>query len=206
MIVGERTSSWHDLTSLVRNGQVQDVRVSDELSPGGHGFSTVYVRWDHLGVHHVTEVRQVSSHQVDTSEAADVTATVQRAPSELLQELQPGLRIRPDNRMSTSDPVLGFEVPDWLRLGWLLLSLAALGLLVRGPEPWRATRWAWFWWLGNPMGTGLFLLLSGPVPGIPAPRDPRRRVTGGWSFLLMVVLASGAVAVWGHTLDYRFAP
>ncbi|CAN5622445.1 hypothetical protein BH10ACT10_BH10ACT10_07770 [soil metagenome] len=35
----------------------------------------------------------------------------------------------------------------------------------------------------------MFLLLSGPTPGIPAPRRQARRLIGGWAFLLAIPLA-----------------
>jgi hypothetical protein len=68
--------------------------------------------------------------------------------------------------------------------------LATLLLLVREPQPWRATPWAWFWIWTTPIGTPLYLLLSGPTPLLPAPRNPNRRLTGGWAFLLAFVLGS----------------
>ena len=60
--------------------------------------------------------------------------------------------------------------------------------------PERATRWAWFWLQWNPVGVLAFLLLSGPVPGVPAPRPGARRLTGGWAFLLSLLLGGGVLA------------
>lgn len=61
-----------------------------------------------------------------------------------------------------------------------LVALLTLMLLINGPPPW----WAWFWLGTNPVGAVAFLVLSGPTPGVPAPDNPARRLTGGWAFLL----------------------
>jgi hypothetical protein len=39
------------------------------------------------------------------------------------------------------------------------------------------------------VGTMAMLLLSGPTPGLPAPRATARRLTGGWAFVLSAVVA-----------------
>jgi hypothetical protein len=79
--------------------------------------------------------------------------------------------------------VWGKQVPPWLGLTALASTFAALACLIRGPEPWRATRWAWFWLMGNPFGLLAFLLLSGPTPGLRAPRTSRR-LRGGWALVI----------------------
>ncbi len=57
------------------------------------------------------------------------------------------------------------------------------------------TRWAGFWLITTPFGQILFLLMSGPTPGLRAPRDLNRGLSGGWAFLLSLVLSS-ALPVW----------
>jgi len=68
-----------------------------------------------------------------------------------------------------------------------LVSLAILVLLIIGPQPRWATKWAWFWLLGlGPMS--VVFLLAEPVPvwqSSPAYLRPSR-LTGGWAFLLMI--------------------
>lgn len=86
--------------------------------------------------------------------------------------------------------LFGWQTPNPLALTALLLLLVGFGVLVSGPAPWRATRWAWFWLLLPPVGGIAFLLLSGPTPGVPGPRPPGRRLTGGWAFLLALPLAA----------------
>jgi len=85
--------------------------------------------------------------------------------------------------------LLGRGLPGWLGLALLGAALTTLGLVVAGPEPQRATRWAWFWLHWTPVGALAFLLLSGPTPGLPAPRSGRR-LTGGRGFLLALVLGA----------------
>lgn len=95
--------------------------------------------------------------------------------------------------------ILGIEVPNPLADLAVILTFAGLVTLILGPQPWRATRWAWFWCNANPVGMAAFLLLSGPIPGLPPPRKINRRLTGGWGFLLMLV-ASGTFTLWGVSI------
>ena len=70
--------------------------------------------------------------------------------------------------------------------------LAVLLLIVGGPEPWRATRWAWGWvvLLAGPLGSVAYLLLGGPL-ALLRPHAGHRRLTGGWAFLLAWFLFAG---------------
>jgi hypothetical protein len=85
-----------------------------------------------------------------------------------------------------------------------LASLATLILLILGPQPRWATKWAWFWLLGTGPMSAVFLLVE-PVPvwqSEPAFARPSR-LTGGWAFLIALVggfalsaLASILVTPW----------
>ncbi len=69
-----------------------------------------------------------------------------------------------------------------------LASLVTLVLLVTGPQPRWATKWAWFWLLGTGPMSAVFLLVE-PVPvweNGPLPARPTR-LTGGKAFLLALV-------------------
>jgi hypothetical protein len=106
---------------------------------------------------------------------------------------------RPDaaDQSGLSGTVMGLHVPGWLVLTSLVAGLATFALLINGPQPWRATRWAWAWFILNPfglIGSLAFLLLSGPVPPVPAAKQGDRRLHGGWAFLIAAV-AGGA---WGQ--------
>lgn len=98
-----------------------------------------------------------------------------------------------------------FQPTAGLTVHWSgLASLATLILLIAGPQPRWATKWAWFWLLGvGPMS--VVFLLAEPVPVWqqgPAYARPQR-LTGGWAFLLALVgglllsaLASLVVTPW----------
>ena len=99
-----------------------------------------------------------------------------------------------------SSSVRGLRVPDWVAGLALLRGLATLWHIVKGPQPWRATRCAWFWLPGSPLGLLAFLLLSGPMPGVRSPRRLERRLHGGWAFLIgcatVPVLGAGSHFGW----------
>lgn len=88
-------------------------------------------------------------------------------------------------------------VPAWLGATVLAVVLAVLLTVGHGPQPWRATRWAWFWLAFSPLGQLGFLLLSGPTPGVSAPRRPQRGLTGGKGFLLSLLLGAVSLPGWG---------
>lgn len=80
--------------------------------------------------------------------------------------------------------------PAWqLYLG--LGALVALPLtLIAGPEPRLATRWAWFWLAVHawPVAIAYLALEPTPVWDRRGRTAPERRLTGGWAFLLGLLL------------------
>ena len=62
-----------------------------------------------------------------------------------LLALQPDLRLTLDPSPDSSATVLGVRGSPWLLAPFLLAYPLGSCQLVGGPEPWRATRWAWFW-------------------------------------------------------------
>ena len=188
---GERVSSWDQLRESVAAGEVDAVKVVGGLPAGGTGYSVVGVHWRHGWIGYTAEVVQVRG-RTDVSDAAtdDATPVVHAPPSSLLAASQPGLRVTQDQERSGRGRLLGWQVPNSVGVVSLLLVFAAFGTLVAGPVPWRATRWAWFWLFTPPIGAVVFLLASGPVPGLPAPPDRHRRLTGGWAFLVSLPLMS----------------
>ena len=193
-VVGERTASWDDVRGLVKSGQVDSVRVSKELPASASGFSTVEVHWRRGLLRYETEVIQVRGDGEDPADA-DVPSdsgrvVVRTPPSDQLAGLRAGLVVTRDQRNGHGSDLLDWKMPNVLGVPAAALALAALGLLVAGPQPWRATRWAWFWLLLPPVGSIAFLLLSGPTPFVPGPRRPSRRLTGGRAFLLSLLLTA----------------
>jgi len=85
---------------------------------------------------------------------------------------------------------------DWSGLFLLLALLLTLLLLVAGPDPAIATRWGWFW-LGTavPLAWAVFLLAEPWFSRHRADRSGARRLTGGWAFLLGLVIAGIASAL-----------
>ena len=90
-----------------------------------------------------------------------------------------------------------WEAGDWSVPGWPSLLIgplwgATLLLVAGGPQPWRATRWAWFWnALAGPfVGVGAYVLLGGPLAA-GQPTERTRRLTGGWGFLIAILVLGG---------------
>lgn len=192
--LGERTSSFHQLEAGVASGDVREVSlVGDTLSPASHGFSTVEVHWRDGLVRHVATVIAAQPRRAAPGRnfRGDATEVVTGNVGDRLRASQPGLRVESREGYPSGTTYLGLRLPSWVTWTAFGLGLATFCLLIGGPEPWRATRWAWFWLLGSvfPLGMIAFLLLSGPTP-LPPPRNPRRRLTGGWAFLLALVLSN----------------
>jgi hypothetical protein len=191
--ISERPSSFHELETRVASGDVHEVTVVGEsLTPTSRGYTTLEVHWREGLVRHVATVITAQPRRAAPNrDARDGTTVITGSVADRLRASQPGLRVESADGYSSSTSYLGLHVPFWVTWVGFGLSLLTLCLLVLGPEPWRATRWAWFWLLGIgfPLGLIAFLVLSGPTP-LPAPRRPARRLTGGWAFLLMLVLSN----------------
>jgi hypothetical protein len=186
-VFGERTASWQDLRELASSQKVDSVRISSELPADATGFATIQLHWRHGLLRYQAEVVQVRGSDERPSHAKVI---LHSSPSSLLARLQPDVHIARGERYLGGVNLFGWQTPDVLGIPAAVLFFAGLALLVGGPEPWRATRWAWFWLLFPPIGGIAFLLLAGPVPAVPRPRDLSRRLTGGWAFLLAIPLAA----------------
>lgn len=191
LVLGERSASWSTVQGLVASGEVGAVRVSGELPANATGYGVVIIHWRHGLLRYQAEVLQIRGAQEDVHEAVattDVSTVVRTRPSGRLKAMRPGLHVQRDDALPAAS-VLGRAVPSVVGTAALIMVLAGFALLVAGPAPWRATRWAWFWLLFPPVGSIAFLLLSGPTLGVPSPGDLDRRLRGGWAFLLSLVLA-----------------
>jgi hypothetical protein len=95
-------------------------------------------------------------------------------------------------------------VPSGVIWGWFGIAvLTTIGLLIAGPQPRRATKWAWFWLAVSITPLWLVFLVLEPVPMWSDQPRPvaRRRLTGGWAFLLSLVLGSVVAAAWPDWKD-----
>lgn len=199
VFVGARESSLAELREDVASGEVDAVRISEGLSEVGRGYATVKVTWQRGILRHTTQVieaRPLSKAPRPAARDDDVTGVVEPPLVEQLVALDPDLRVDRGSISELSSETLGWRFPNTFGLVGVGLFLSTLFLLVLGPQPWRATRWAWFWLLGlgAPVVMVAYLLVGGPTSAVPPPRDPSRRLTGGWAFLISVVLGSALTA------------
>lgn len=190
--MGEKRSDLGLLHGGVKRGSVSQVEI--EGLPTGdawEGEAVVTLRWSD-GIDRYAEVKVVRTSSPGQVRNADDLPVVLGDPTETLLALNPDLDISSAPRRGETRTLVGWHVP--VLAGWLALtaSAATLFLLIGGPQPWRATRWAWFW-LSFPLGplaVLAFLLLGGPL-GLWRPRDRHRRLTGGWAFLISLVVPFG---------------
>ena len=79
---------------------------------------------------------------------------------------------------------------------WGAATLVTLLLLIFGPQPRWATKWAWFWLAAAVPPLWLVFVLFEPVPlWIKYPIPPASyRLTGGWAFLIS--LFAGSAVAW----------
>ena len=195
LLVGERRADLGALHGGLADGSITDVRITGLPEGGVHGgFATVRFDWEERFLNRYTEIVVVSSERTaDRPTNSDDLPVVDGDPVVTLENLQPDLGIvRDEFRSGTS-----FEAGGWVVRGWasqpvILLWLATLFTLMGGPQPWRATRWAWFWViLASPLfGAVAYALLGGPLAAV-RPGDRARRLTGGWAFLIAVFLLGG---------------
>lgn len=180
--VGQRETPLSALESAVAAGRVDSVVVAGEAVPAGQGYGLQVVRWsDGL-------VRRTAEATVGARPDGDMLGPPARGEDlgVLLSRADPDLDVRRAGQpyASSHGVLLGWQVPTWVALTALAAVLLQLCFVIGVPRTWRATRWAWFWVMAVPVvGTALLLVLSGRTPGVPAPRA-RRRLTGGWAFLL----------------------
>lgn len=203
---GSRPASLGVLHDEIRTGEVAQVRLVGAPEPGTHEVALVLVEWHDGLLHRRTSVMQTRADGQRTGEAelrqdpawrdADAWPAVTGDLTTLLRSWTS------DGDLTvTTAPARGgteFYVARWFLpqgLGFAVLAwwLCALVTLVNGPEPRLATRWAWFWlWLGAaPLAVVLYPVLGLPRAGRPL-RPAGRRLTGGWAFLLAVVLVGAA--------------
>lgn len=197
LLTGQRASTFGDLEEQVAAQRVGEVEVVGEpLSDEAIGYAGVQVRWREGWILYAARVTEASSERLAAkARRANGEPVVVGSVEDHLRGLDPDVSFARGEQRSPSFTMGGFETPGWVGLGYLVL-LAGTLVLVGGPRPWRATRWAWAWLvlLVPPYGVAAYLLLGGPT-GLLPPRDPRRAwLTGGWAFLLALLLGGGSAA------------
>lgn len=192
VVLGSRGSDLGALEADLRDGGVTAVEVEPGLPADATGSLQQRVYWRDGILRHHADVRMVFPGSDDDGvfTGGGVPVRIGRDIAVELAAEQPGLIVTRTPVPSDRGGIYGFDVPAWAALLAVMGAALTFILLVAGPAPWRATRWAWFWLLGTGVGPLLFLLLSGPTWPIPSARPGHRRVRGFWTLLLSLVLGS----------------
>ncbi|HEX6249270.1 MAG TPA: hypothetical protein VFZ64_15470 [Nocardioidaceae bacterium] len=191
-VVGDRPSTFSQLEAEVAAGEVDTVYVTGGLPRGATGYSVVEVQWRRGWFRYRAEVVEARPLRRGRQARSGSDVPVLRDAEVRLREFRPDLAVVPVPRVGSSATILGWQLPGWMGWAVFVLGLATLTLLVGGPRPWRATRWAWFWlcFLVLPVGVAAFLLLGGPSRIVPPPRAGAGRLKAGWAFLLAIFLSA----------------
>ncbi|QOR69839.1 hypothetical protein IM660_14415 [Ruania alkalisoli] len=184
-------SSLDELQADLATGDVSAMTIE---RPADQAEGTFAVRWD-AGPFD-SYARYEYSWREDVDEAAGL---VERAHADGVAVTI----ISPSAGFIDNDGWLANLMGGWSTLPALFAGAGILIVLATGPQPWFATRWAWFW-LGAAIPVlWLAFLLFEPRPlwhsarlasaerePVPNPEDQDRRLTGGWAFLIAGVVAS----------------
>lgn len=193
LLAGERTATYDELRGDVASGAVDEVTVAPGSSGEFRGRVAVEVYWrTHTGWR---VARVVEQHPLRRAARDGVGLPVVHDVGEDLHSLNDAVQVerRPHWRVRGSDvEVRGWRLPAWC--GWALMAvwLGALMLIIGGPPPWRATRWAWFWLvvLAAPVGVVAFALVGGPCGLLPPAPGRRPGLRGGAGLLLAIIIGS----------------
>lgn len=209
VLLGERRSDLTTLQDGLRSGSVDVVQVAGALEGIGRtvsGCSVVQLRWTTGVVERVTEVVQVRRTRGGGGFVSsgcggdDATGQVRGDLATYLSGFDPDVRVEqvPFGGVGMEMSAFGWTLSGSSALALLALTGATLCVVVVAPEPNGATRWAWGWlvFLLPPVGAIAYLLLSGPAITRRGPRPLAGRLTGGWAFLLCVVVAGVLSSGW----------
>ena len=164
---GEVQANKHDLRSDVHRGQVAVVHVEGRIPTRG----PVEAHW----------------------RTSPVTAYRATMDVNRLRNLGVPVERREPRHDDVSIMDRHVEGGAYAILGLVGLLIWTIVLLALSPWVRRGTAFGWFWpiWMLAPVGPLLYLVLGGPLArGTPPPPDRRRLLTGGWSFVLCVVIVS----------------
>ena len=190
---GARQGSLHELETGLRAGEISEVELTSGFLPAdARGHEVIHLRWrDGLVLRTATLTRATDERMARNARRDGAPQPiVVGAVRDHLTALDPDVRIVASDHPG---PPFGDEASNRIGLARLVLLVCTLGLIA-GPRPWRATRWAWAWLvlLAPLVGVPAYFLFGGPT-GLFRPKDPRRvRLTGGWAFLLALLLGGAS--------------
>ncbi|GAA1760098.1 hypothetical protein GCM10009795_003090 [Nocardioides hankookensis] len=194
LLAGERASTYDELQHAVASGDVRSVVVTGGISESFRGRQGVTVHWREGAIgHQATVIEQHPLRWTVTPAGLPVVYSVERD----LAWLDPDISVeRRPHDFPDYYEVHGWRLPQWTSVVTVVLGLGGLLLLIAGPQPRRATRWAWFWMMSTapPLGFVAFLTLGGALSPRPRP-DLGRRLTGGRAFLLSIVVGAALSAM-----------
>ncbi len=196
----QRESDLHSLEQQILSGEVGVVEVAGGMREGSTGFATLELRWSHDGLDYYTEVAQLRGRQLDEASQSGVTGYIRGDVATYLRRGSSQLRVEPTyfvDRSGITAHVAGWRVTGGLVWFFGALFLLSVRVLVVGAEPRRGTKWAWFWlmFVLSPLAAPVFFALGRPH-GPAWTKGDGRRLTGGWAFVMCLLLGSalGALA------------
>lgn len=196
VVLGQQESDYRDLRTAVAEGEVDEVTVYGVTAPY-RGRLQLEVRWRSGPFGMFQHIADVTEQHPQRAEHRNGRVVVEDVGEDLLARDADLTVVRHnDEAPRFTTIVYGRPVPTWVAVGGLAVGFAVLLMLIGGPQPWRATKWAWFWLIGAvpPLGIAAFLLLGGST-GVLPPQRPEARLTGGWAFLLAFVVNSVAQTI-----------
>lgn len=201
IVVHQEGAALGDLYADAERGELSRVVVrGDALEPGATGSAKLEVTWSTGLRRWRVDVTQ------DVPEAGRVGGLVSGTDAErTTDDVGQQVRLRDSSvevvrrgPRTAGVRLWGAGLSEPQSIPLVATLLAAVVLLIVGPEPWRATRWAWFWLLSIPGAELVWLVRSGPTPRLSRPPMHGARLTGGRAFAVSVlgsVVVNAAVAL-----------
>ncbi|WP_148058951.1 hypothetical protein [Bogoriella caseilytica] len=171
-----------DLFQAIEAGEVSTITM-EQLPPNSQGQSTV--EWDGLARPAWSTYEYSSENAAPEGWAVDDPSVSGADERAMILDLasRSGVQVLERDLGASS----GGHLVWFSGLAWT----AALLLLIGGPRPRLASKWAWFWLaVATPITWLVFAILEPTLWGRRRPSPQRaRRLSGGWGFLLALVIA-----------------
>ncbi|GAA1391775.1 hypothetical protein GCM10009599_11120 [Luteococcus peritonei] len=191
LLLGQRVTDYSHLQQALASGRVNQVRVegafghTTDLPAEATGTTQVRIVWRDGLLERVTEVQQY--HPGDgMGEPVEGYPSITGEVEDALRDIDPQVSITWADPRSSWSNLAGFQGPVWIISLILLAAAGIVTLLLGGPEPRLATRWGWIWLLSSPLT--LVVALAFLLVGCRGHQPGRRRLTGGWAFVLKLLL------------------